>query len=553
MANTCRNMKPLIPLLFSVLVSLYGYGQTKKIDQLFTAWTSKNPGGVVLISHKNSIVYFKTYGLENLNYQIPISKASVFNIGSVSKQFTAMGILLLEQAGKLSLDDDITLYLPDLGNPGQKITIRNLLHHTSGIRSTPEIFGLAGWRDGDAIYNEDVLRMLKQQRSLNFSPNSEFMYSNSNYVLLAHIIQVITKQEFKEWMQENVFSPLGMHNTFIQEDYKRITKKVTSSYLPVAENGFKYSENFDQTFGASNVYSTANDLLKWNMNFSHPHPDWKKVFEKMCTLDVLNSGRPNNYAFGVIVDDFFGNRRIQHTGGIAGFQALLYSYPAEDLNIIILSNFQSMQLTKIADRISQLFLPMNTIPAATALEIKTIKMDEAQQRKLEGHYWNEKQNYSRSIQFVNDTLWYIRNESSKSPLLPIGENVFQMKGVSEQITLRYDFATETLELAAGNQVPELFTKYEKRALDLEELRAYSGTFYNRELDVYYTIYLQNNQLWGHHSRFGDFEIQVLKKDVLNWSGAAISKSVRNENKQIVGLKMDINRVKNVYFEKVVRD
>lgn len=546
-------MKQLIPFLFFVLVSSFGYSQAKKIDQLFASWVSKNPGGVVLISHKNKIVYSKTYGLENLNYQIPISKESIFNIGSVSKQFTAMGILLLEQAGKLNIDDNITLYLPDLDSLGQKITIRNLLHHTSGIRSTPEIFGLAGWRDGDAIYNEDVLRILKQQRSLNFSPNNEYMYSNSNYVLLAHIIQVITKQDFKKWMQENVFLPLGMNNTFIQEDYKNVTKKITTSYLPVAENVFTYSENTDQTFGASNVYSTANDLLKWNNNFSRPHPDWKKAFEKLCTLDLLSSGKPNNYAFGVFVDDFLGNKRIQHTGAVAGYQALLYNYPDEDLNIIILSNFQSMQLTKIANRISQLFLPMKTKPASPLVEIKTIKMDETQQRKLEGHYWNDNQNHSRSIQFVNDTLWYIRNAKNKSPLLPIGQNLFQMAGVSEQITLRYDSTSEILELTIGNQIPEIFTKYEKTALSLEELRSYVGVFYNRELEVHYTIYLKNNQLFGHHSRFGDFEIQVLKKDVLDWSGSSISKSVRNENKQIVGFKIDMNRVKNVYFEKVVTD
>jgi len=547
-------MKQIIVFGLVFLISLSVKCQDVKndIEDLFSAWKkNNNPGGVVMVSHQNQIIFSEAYGLANVPYNIPNDKETVFGIGSISKQFTAMGIVLLQLDGKLSVDDDIQKYLPEMHNFGKPITIRHLLHHTSGLRSSPELFGLAGWRDGDAITNEDVYSYLSKQTHLNFEPNSEFMYTNSGYILLAKIIETITKQDFKSWIKEKVFQPLQMNATFIEEDYSKIITKTASSYTEIEAGVFINVENFDLTYGASNVYSTCSDILKWSKNFSQASKEWQQAFTILKTLDVLNSGKKNNYAFGVFVEDFFGNHRVQHTGAIAGFRSIMYAYPNDDLEVVILSNFTSDQIFKIADQISQLFLQnkSETVVTNTALT-NPIKLDTNSLKKHEGMYWNDTDNYSRKIYLEDDTLWYLRSNNKKSPLIPIAENEFQIGGINEKLVLTFEKNTNKLSLISADNSIKTFEKYEDKAPTIEELKAYTGNFYSNELETFYKISLKNGKLYGYHSRWGEFEIQILKKDVLSWSGMSISKYKRNKKGTVIGFNITMNRIRNLWFEKI---
>jgi len=545
-------MKQIALICVALIITLSATSQNtkKNIDGLFSQWEKNTPGGVVLVAHKNQLIFSKAYGLANIPYNIPNTAETIFNIGSISKQFTAMGIVLLQLDGKLSFDDDIRKYLPELTDFGKTITIRNLLHHTSGLRSSPELFGLAGWRDGDAISNDDVYRYLTKQTHLNFEPNSEFMYTNSGYILLAKIIENITKQDFKSWIKEKIFQPLEMNSTFVEENHSKIITKTASSYTEIEPAVFINVENFDLTYGASNGYSTGSDILKWSKNFNEAPKKWQKAFTMLKTLDILNSGRKNNYAFGVIVDDFFGNHRVQHTGAIAGFQSIMYTYPNDDLEIVILSNFTSNQLFKIADQISQLFLQnkSETDLTNTAL-INPIKLDTNSLKKYVGMYWNDTDNYSRKIYVENDTLWYLRSNNKKSPLIPIAENEFQMGGINEKLVLKFETNTNKASLISSDNSISSFEKFEDKTPTIVELKAYTGSFYSNELETSYKISVRDGKLFGYHSRFGEFEVQILKKDVLSWSGMAISKYQRNENGDILGFTITMNRIRNLWFDK----
>ncbi|WP_338791705.1 serine hydrolase domain-containing protein [Bernardetia sp. MNP-M8] len=543
-------MKRIAFIYVALLITFSATSQnpTNLIDNLFIDWsTENNPGGVVLVTHQNNLVFTKAYGLANIPYQIANTEESVFNIGSLSKQFTAMGIVLLYLDGKLSFDDDIKTYLPEFTDFGKTITIRQLLHHTSGLRAVPELFGLAGWRSGDAISNDDVYRYLLKQQDLNFEPNSEFMYSNSGYILLAKIIERISKQDFKSYMKEKVFQPLHLNSTFVEEDYSAIITKTANSYTETAPSFFQTVENNDLTYGASNVYSTSVDISNWAKNYTKAPKSWKKAFSILETLTTLNSGEKNNYAFGIVIDDFFGNRRIQHTGAIAGFQSIMYSYPDEDLQIIILSNFTSNQLSQKANQISQLFLQNKSKPTKIEEIKSSFKISIEDLQKNEGMYWNDKNNYSRKIFVANDTLWYLRNNNQKSPLLPISETEFQMGGINEKLVIKFDIHSAKMTLIFANNSTETFEKYEDKLLTLEELKSYTGEFYSSELETFYTITLKDKSLYGYHSRFGEFEIQVLKRDVVSWSGMAISKYKRNGNS--IGFWVTMNGIRNLWFEK----
>lgn len=545
-------MKRMASLYIALLSFFSSTGQntTNNIDHLFSAWGKENnPGGVVLVSHKNKIVFSKAYGLANIPYQISNTEETVFSIGSVSKQFTAMGIVLLQLDGKILFDDDIKKYLPEFHNLGKPITIRQLLHHTSGVRSVPELLGLAGWRDGDAFSNDDVYRYLLKQRDLNFEPNSEFMYTNSGYILLAKIIENVSKKDFKSYMKEKVFQPLHMNATFIEEDCSKVMLKTAGSYSETAPSIFQTVENTDLTYGASNVYSTCADILNWSKYFYKAPKDWQKAFLMLETLNTLNSGKENNYAFGIVMDDFLGNRRIQHAGAIAGFRSIMYCYPDEDLQIVILANFTSNQLSKTANQISQLFLQNKSKPSAIDEVINSNKLSVEVLQKYEGMYWSDKNNYTRKIYVANDTLWYLRSNNTKSPLIPISEAEFQMGGINEKLLVKFDVYAAKMNLFFADNSVEPFEKFEDKPPTTEELKSYTGSFYSNELETTYTVTLKEGNLYGYQSRFGDFEIQVIKKDVLSWAGMSISKYKRNENGDITGFSVTLNRIRNLWFEK----
>jgi CubicO group peptidase (beta-lactamase class C family) len=190
--------------------------QSQKIDSLFSSWTETNhPGGAIGIMQNGKILYSKAFGLASLEYQVPNTAETIFNVGSVSKQFTAMGIVILHEKGLLSIDDDIRKHLPDMPDFGHSITIRHMLHHTSGMRSLHAMLSLAGWRDDDSRTNEDLYRFMLKQKELNFNPGDEFLYCNTGYMLMVNIIENVTKEKFPDWMKANVFDPLKMPNTYI--------------------------------------------------------------------------------------------------------------------------------------------------------------------------------------------------------------------------------------------------------------------------------------------------------------------------------------------------
>lgn len=546
-------MKKLLIVTALILPSLFNNAQNieKDIDNILTEWNNENhPGGVISIHKKDRVVFSKAYGLANIKYNIPNSTETIFNIGSVSKQFTAMAIVLLHLEGKLSIDDDIRKYLPQLYDFENTITIRQLLHHTSGFRSTPELFALAGWRDGDAITTEDDFRYFYKQTGLNFEPNSQFMYSNSNYVLLAKIVAEVTKENFNTWMTKHLFTPLNLNSTFVDETNSNTLPKVATPYHEFEPNHFTRGENISLDIGASNIYTTANDLMNWMNNFNHPTPGWEKAFSMLQTTDTLNNGQLNNYAFGVVMDDFYGNKRVQHTGGTPGFLSFTAYYPNEELTMVLLTNLSSYEVNNKYIQLSQLFLKNKTPKPEKRKSPTPIPFDLEIAKNFSGDYWNVDGNYSRKIYVQNDTLWYMRTNGMKSPLIQTGKNRFMMGGIKALVGVEFEAGEKNkMTVTDGNNPAQFFEEYDNTALSITEKETYTGLFYSAELETTYRIMLIDGQLIGYHSRHGEFPIRILKRDITDWSGMAIVKYQRNSDGEIIGFYIDMNRVENVWFEK----
>jgi CubicO group peptidase (beta-lactamase class C family) len=346
----------MILFVFIPLLLKAADGFSARVDSLFAAWDkSGSPGAAVAVVRNGEIIYKHGYGFANLEYDIPITPVTIFHVASVSKQFTAMAILLLEKQGKLSIDDDIHKYLPELADFGAPITLRHLLYHTSGLRDQWEMLEMAGWRIDDVITQRQILSMVFHQKELNFSPGTEFLYCNTGYTLLAEIVRRVSGRSLREFAHEAIFRPLGMASTHFHDDHEMVVRNRAYSYRPGAQ-GFKLAALNYANVGATSLFTTVEDLAKWAHNFEAPHVGDAALITRMETPGVLKDGKKLKYACGLSVREFRGLRAVEHSGGDAGYRSQITMFPDEKFAVVLLANLSSIQPNRLATQIEEIYL-----------------------------------------------------------------------------------------------------------------------------------------------------------------------------------------------------
>lgn len=344
----------------------------KQVDQIMSLLTTPDkPGATIVVAKGDQLLLNKGYGSANTEYNIPNGPKTVFHIASVSKQFTAFSIAMLADQGKLSVDDDVRKYIPELPDFGQKITIRQLIHHTSGLRDQWNLLALAGWRLDDVITKNQVLRIMSKQKDLNFKPGDEFSYCNTGYTLAAEIVSRISGKSFDEWTQENIFKPLGMTNTLFYEDHDRIVKNRAYSYNDFGGE-LKKSVLSYSTAGATSLFTTAEDLVKWSNNFRTMKVGNPKIMALMEERGILNKGDTTGYAFGQDLGKHRGLKTAAHGGADAGYRSFLLRFPDQQYTIVVLSNIGSFNTGRVAYQLADIYLKdllkdeeKKTTPAST--------------------------------------------------------------------------------------------------------------------------------------------------------------------------------------------
>ncbi len=525
--------------------------QSKKIDSLFSSWTKDNhPGGSIGIMQYGKIVYSKAFGAASLGYQIPNTKETTFNIASVSKQFTAMGIVRLHEKGLLSVDDDIHKYLPDLPDFGHPITIRHLLHHTSGMRSFHAILHLAGWEKQDKKTNEDIYRLMLKQKELNFTPGDKFLYCNTGYVLMAKIIESVTNEQFPQWMKSNIFEPLGMKNTFIEDKYDRVILNSATPYygLDIFYKAVKYG----YYSGSGNQRSTTPDLLKWLQNFSTPTPNWSSSFKMLQTTDTLNNGNENDYAFGIRINDFKNHTKISHNGGGGGWKSSISHYPDTQLSIAILTNFSSSRTKNIERNIADILLKEkpNTEEKTVTPTIPNSNITFSPQQ-LVGKY-KTPSGYSIHVNIKNDSLYVFQEwDKTEYHIYNTNGNIYE---TPEKQNTQFVFSK------LKDNSAQIFSQHFKgKKIDAERyvnedlsninLNNYTGRFYSPELESVIHIKFKDDKLIAKHIRLGDFQVQLTGKNSLTIKGLGTVDIIRNSKHIITGMRISNRRALNVWFEK----
>ena len=321
------------------------------IDSLFTPMShAGSPGCAVGVYQDGAITFSRGYGFANLTHDVPITPATRFTVGSVSKQFTAASIALLVRSGKLSLDDDVRRYIPEMNVTPTPVRVRHLVHHTSGLRDFWELVGLAGVRYDDGYTSQDMLALAARQQGLNFPPGAEYRYSNTGYLALGVIVQRITGQSLRRFADSAIFQPLGMRETLFLDDHTEVVAGRALAYSPVGGDSERWKIDVwnNDIVGQGGIVTSLADLQKWDENFYTGKVGGREFLELMHQVEPLTSGTPNNYAFGITVGSYRGQRLVEHTGSTGGYRAALLRFPDQHTSFAMLCNRSTTNTTHLA-------------------------------------------------------------------------------------------------------------------------------------------------------------------------------------------------------------
>ncbi len=529
-----------------------------KVDELFAQWDNgDNPGASIAVVKNGAIVYKKGYGLANLEYGIPNSPSTVFHIASVSKQFTVFSILLLEKQGKLSLDDDIRKYIPEVPDFGKTITLRHLASHTSGLRDQWELLAMAGWRFDDVITKEHILKLVSRQKELNFNPGDEFLYCNTGFTLLAEVVARVSGQSFAAFTQANIFEPLKMTNTLFYDDHEKIVKNRAYSYY-ANESGFKKSVLNYANVGATSLFTTAEDLSLWALNFSDIKVGDATIINKMNTPAVLNNGKTYGGALGQFVGTYKGLNEIQHGGADAGYRSFLTRFPDEKFSVIVLSNSAEFNPGGIAHKIVDIYLK-DRIVAEPKKEIK--KEEKANEpisvdQNILGTYVGDYELQPGFIISITENNGQLSGQATGQPafmLIPSTTTEFKIQGVEATIEFVPDGGDKVklIKLHQGGQTMDAprIKEFDKAGVNLSN---YTGSYYSEELSTTYELVVVNGKLMAKHNRLSDFALNPVKEDVFSsdaWFFGQIE-FIKDNNNAITGYKVSNGRVRKLYFKKL---
>lgn len=344
----------------------WAQAQPAGLDAIFARHTQSTPGCAVGVAEKGKAPVLRGYGSADLEHAVPITPDTIFEAGSVSKQFTAAAILLLVADGKIALGDDIRKYLPEMPEYDKPITVDMLLNHTSGLRDWGSVMDLAGWPRTSRVYTPaEVLQIATRQKALNYTPGEAYSYTNTGYNLAAWIVLRVSGYSLADFTRLRLFEPLGMTRTSWRDNYRRVVPGRAIAYGP-APGGFGQDMPFEHTYGHGGLLTTVGDLLVWNQALT----DGKlgpAVSARMREQAVLTSGRKIAYARGLMVQTWAGQQEVAHSGGTAGYRAWLARFPSQDLSVALLCNGAGVNPVQVGRKVAELYLPPGPkTPAAVA-------------------------------------------------------------------------------------------------------------------------------------------------------------------------------------------
>ena len=534
----------------------------RQVDKVFEKWDKpESPGCALGVYKDGQIVYKRGYGMADLNDDVPITPATVFHVASMSKQFTAASIVLLAQQGKLSLDDDVHNYIPELPDFGQRITIRHLVYHTSGLRDQWSLLGLAGWRYSlDLITDDDVMSVMTRQKDLNFKPGDRHVYCNTGYTLMGLVVKRVSGMSLREFTTKNIFEPLGMTQTHFRDDHAEIIKHDALGYEQDGKDKpFRMSlTNFD-TVGATSLHTTVEDLQLWDENFYHPHVGGAAFLQQMLERGKLNNGEQLDYAFGLVVSKYKGLPTVDHGGADAGYRSDLIRFPDQHFSAAVLCNSADANPTGLVRQVADIFLAKDlkvpdTTSAKDSVKSSPASLTAEQMAALAGIYWNHENDGFERVLLKDGKLHIDLGGDEVHPLKPASEAHFHVGGVpwGDQVDIHFVPATaekpRRLEQSFGGGKSDSFEAASPFVPTGPELAEYAGAFVSEEIDPLYRIIVQEGNLTLARLKNKNDTLRPAVRDVFTGDIGTV-RFTRDANQHISGFILNAGRIQNFRFSR----
>jgi len=515
--------------------------EISNIGEIFSDYAKLDSPGCALGVYSNgAIAYTHGYGMASLELGVPITPQTVFDIGSTSKQFTAFSILLLQQQGKLSVDDDIRKFMPEIPDYGKRITLHHLMTHTSGIPDYAGLFDLAGVPEQNLTNDQDAVDLIVRQKALNFMPGEEWDYSNSGFFLLSQVVKRVTGKSLRDFDQENIFKPLGMSSTQIFNDHTLV--------IPHRATGYSYDDerktfcvemsNFEQT-GDGSVQTSVEDLLRWDEDFYTAKLGGADLIRQMQVVGKLNNGKEHGYAAGLEISTYRGQPVVSHGGAWAGYRAELMRFPRQHTSVAVLCNVAQATPTIWAYRVADVILENVLAPKPTSGGNKQVasSVPPAVLQSYAGVYKNEKDEYQR-VEFKDGKLWLT---SYGIELIPRSFTVFGTNLGDGTIS----FSEKQMVISLLPENPQKLALLETHAP--KDLAQFAGDYYSAELDATWQLRVQDGQLTAHvkHSDSPAMTLSPVTEDTFTLEGGSLRFDTQGSGPRRAYL--IFSRIRNIEF------
>jgi CubicO group peptidase (beta-lactamase class C family) len=532
-----------------------------RIDAVFKEYDKPHvPGCALGVMQNGQLAYGRGYGWADLERNVPITTATLFDIGSTSKQFAAASIALLVQEHKLAYTDDIRKYIPEMPDYGAPITIDNLMRHTSGLRDYTGLLTLGGHTIEEATTDSQALASIVHQRHLNFPTGSKYEYSNTGYFLLSVIIQRVTGKSLADFARERIFLPLGMANTRYRNHAAMLIPNRALGYAPADSGRFQNSmSNWEQT-GDGAVQLSVRDALEWDENFYHPRVGGPAMVQQLQERGTLANGDTINYARGLEVDHYRGLRRVQHGGDWIGYHAAYARFPDQHTSVIILCNSDGISPTELADKVSDIVLakrfPQKAV-ASTPRGNSTISASASggamAVSRLVGSYYASTTDEVARITAKGDSL-ALGLVGRSLPLEAAGPATYAVVGlpVTVEFLADGDGPARAVRIRVGSTLRSEAVRFTVVDPSAEQLRELTGSYFSPELDVTWPVTLESGQLVLNKGAGKDEDISGKLEPAMSdtfTAGSGLVHFTRDASGRVTGFDVSASRMRGIRFDR----
>jgi CubicO group peptidase (beta-lactamase class C family) len=488
-----RSRAGTLAVLLLSLAGNLGAATSAKVDQLFAPWDRPDsPGAAVVIVKDGEVAYLHGYGCADLEHQVPITPQTLFDVASVAKQFTGLSVAMLVQQGKFSLGDDVRKHLPDVPDFGKPITLKHLVHHSSGLRDWPETLSLSDMDMQGPITLDTIREMVRRQRELDFAPGEEEQYSNTGYNLLAATVAKVTGQSFRTWTDRNLFQPLEMKHTLVCDDPAELIANRANSYAPEGKNKFRRVVSQLAAQGSSSLFISAEDMGRWLLNFQTARVGGPEAIKLMQQPEMLNNGEKRGYAFGLVLGKHRGLKNLSHGGSWAGYRSATIWVPEKRFAAAVLANTSNMNPSDLALKITDLYLGIAEEPSkpASARPSATFKADPSAWEAFLGTY-RLGPGWLLTITREGDQLMTQATHEDKFRMTPLSDTKFFVEAYGQPLAfILQSSGTVTNLLYRGINAPKLTIPKPTPAL----LKGYVGDYWSEELRVITRLEMRGGRL-----------------------------------------------------------